>query len=61
MEVKTLLDDKVVDTRTVKENESNVGVDISGNGSHKVTIHVGSSVRTKDINFDTSDSTIEIK
>ena len=61
IEVKTLLDGNVIDTRTVKENSENASVDISGNGSHTLTVHVGNNVRTRILNFDTSDSTIVIE
>ena len=61
VEVKTSLDGNVVDTRTVKEDEQNVGVDVSGNGSHKITVQIDNFVRTKDINFDTSEATVVIE
>lgn len=61
VEVKTSLDGNVVDTRTVKEDEQNVGVDVSGNGSHKITVQIGNFVRTKDINFDTAESPVVIE
>jgi len=61
VEVKTSLDGNVVDTRTVKEDEQSVGVDVSGNGSHKITVQIGNFVRTKDINFDTAESPVVIE
>ncbi|MBO4292857.1 MAG: Stk1 family PASTA domain-containing Ser/Thr kinase [Clostridia bacterium] len=60
VEVKTMLDGNVVDTRTEKENAENVKVDISGTGSHEVKIQIGNAIRTKNINFD-SDKSITIE
>lgn len=54
--VKTSLDGNVIDTRTVNESETNISVDVTGTGSHTLTVQAGSAVRTKTINFDTQAS-----